>query len=249
VSRLSVAFPQVRKYFIDSFRETVSRGCDGVCLVFCRGWPLVLYEKPIAAEYKRRTGRSIVRAKPFDRELTKIRCEIVTDFIREIRAAVTDAAGGREVKILTLPLATPGENLKAGFDCRAWVKEGLVEVLCPYPYSFGCDLTEIDVPAWRKVVAGTPAQLLPILNRASARSGADQLAKAERWLKEGVDGFSFWDLDGFMIYPEYRLLAYHLASREGRRRLKRVFKDFPVRHRLDMIDGLAVDRFHPGWNV
>ena len=43
VSILSAAFPGVREFFLEHFRETVGLGCDGVCLVIARGWPLVLF--------------------------------------------------------------------------------------------------------------------------------------------------------------------------------------------------------------
>ncbi len=49
--------------------------------------------------------------------------------------------------------------------------------------------------------------------------------------------------------PIYRKLAYHIASREGRRRLRKTIPHWPIRHALKRVDGIVVDRFHPGWNV
>jgi len=249
VSRLSIAFPEVRKYFLEHFRETVKFGADGVCLTICRGWPLVLCEKPVAAAYRKRTGKELRRVRPDDPDLRAVRTEIVNRFIREIHETVVEAGGGRAVEVVALPLAHPRVNRHFGMDCRRWALEGWVQILCPYPYGYSAKRMDIDVPAWRKELRGTRAALCPMLNRGSAKTGPELLKRAEQWLRQGVTGLTMWDWDNLSV-PAYRLLAANIGSREGRQRLHKLWKkDWPVRRQVLTFDGIAVDRYHPGWNV
>lgn len=255
VSRLSVAFPEVRRYFLEHFRETVEFGADGVCLVFCRGWPLVLFESPVAEEFQRRTGRKMGDAKPDDPETRRIQTEIVTQFVRDIRSTVRDAAKGREVGIVALVLAQPAINRHYAMDCEAWAREGLVQTLVPYPYGMTAVPTPIQIPEWKDVVRNTATKLCPILNRMTYEPAGifetppAMLERAGQWLKEGVDGFSFWDMDHYLSMPAFRRMGYHLASKEGRERLREIITRGPVLHEINTMDGLAVDRYPPGWNV
>lgn len=255
ISRLSIAYPEVRQYLIEHLRETISFGTDGLCLVFARGWPLVLFEKPVQDEFRRRTGCPIPAAGPSDPELRRIQTEVVSGFLREVRQAATEAARGRPVRILAIVLAQPEFNLQFGFDCRAWSAENLVQTLIPYPYGPEAQPAPIRIPEWLAVVQGTSTQLCPILNRMTYEPAGiyetpmGLLDRSEAWLREGVDGFAFWDLDGNLALPAFRRLACNLGSREGRARLRASFATGPVRHALKTFDGLAVDRYHPGWNV
>jgi hypothetical protein len=76
------------------------------------------------------------------------------------------------------------------------------------------------------------------------------LDTAEKWLAQGADGVSMWDWDSHLAIPLYRQLAYHLGSAQGRKELRATFTgEWPIRHPLKTLDGITVDRFHPGWNV
>jgi len=249
ITRLSVAFPEVRAYFLDHFRETIDRGADGLCLVLARGWPLVLFEEPVAAALKQRCGKDIKDVAPDDADLRQVRADFINGFMREIRQTADATAPGRNIKIAVLPLATPEINRFYGMDCETWAREGLVQMLCPYPYGLTAKYAAIEIPAWREVVADTSTLLCPIVNRAPDASGLALLERTEQWLREGVDGLSFWDLDSSLALPETRRFAYNIASAEGRDRLREIYATSPVRYAFKSMDGLAVDRYHPGWNV
>jgi len=127
--------------------------------------------------------------------------------------------------------------------------------LCPYPYGYEAEKCMIEVKKWIPVVKGTDTRLCPILNRMTYEPAgiietfATLLDRAEKWLKEGAHGLSIWDLDSSISLPIYLNLAYHVASKEGRRRLRKMIAHWPVRHALKSVDDIVVDRFHPGWNV
>jgi len=256
VSRLSFAFPAVRQHVLEHFRETIEKGADGVCLVFARGWPLILFEEPVAVEYEKRTGKSMRDAGPDDPELLRVRTDCITGFMREILETITEAADGRDVGIAAIPLALPEINRHYAMDCSAWAKEGLVQMLCPYPYGYTATAEAVKVPEWVEVVKGTGTRLCPILNRMTYEpAGIVEdlpmfLDRAEQWLREGADGFAVWDLDSAVASPVYRRLAYHVASGEGRRRLHEMLDSpWPIRYALKSLDGIRVDRYHPGWCV
>ena len=251
----TIAYPEVRQYFLEHFRENIEFGADGVCLVFNRGWPLILFEQPVADAFKRKTGREMKSVSADHPTLRQVRADFVTGFLRDIRRTVTEAGGARETKIVALTLATPGINRHFGMDCDVWARENLVDVICPYPYGMTAKPTLIEVKEWVTELRGSDTKLCPILNRMTYEPAGifetpkAMLDRAEEWLGLGVDGFSFWDLDGYVAQPAFRRFAYNLGSKEGRARLRQYIEAGPVYHELKTFDGLAVDRYHPGWNV
>lgn len=255
ISRMSICFPEVRQFFLDHFRETVALGADGVCLVFCRGWPMVMFEKPIAEEFHRRTGKEMHEVPSTYPSLWHVRADFMNEFMRDIRKVVTDAGKGRDTKVYAITLAQPKINQHFAFDCETWAREGLVDVFCPYPYGYDATPTQIDVLEWARLVKGSKTQLCPIMNRMTYEPAGiietpqALLARAEQWISEGAHGLSVWDLDHNLSLPTYRQLACHIASKDGRARLRRIFESFPTRYTLKSIDGIAVDRYHPGWNL
>lgn len=254
VSRLSVGFPAVREYFLEHLRETVELGADGVCLVFARGWPLVLFEQPVADAFEKRTSKNMDTVSPDDPELLQVRTEFITQFLRDIRHTIFDAASGRQVKIIAMMLATPEINKYFGMDCKQWAQEGLVEVLIPYPYGYSATSEPIAIEEWLPLVRNTSTQLCPVLNRMTYEPAGIYetrslfLERAESWLQAGVHGFTFWDMDSVLALPNFRHLGYNLGSREGRDRLRNMPAS-ATQYELKMLDGLTVDRYHPGWNV
>jgi uncharacterized lipoprotein YddW (UPF0748 family) len=184
-----------------------------------------------------------------------VRADLVNQFMRDIRRTVTEAGKGRETKIVAMTLAQPVINRHFAMDCDIWAKEGLVDVICPYPYGYKPEATMIQVTEWVEAVRGTKAKLCPILNRMTYEPAGiyetpkAMLDRAEQWLREGVDGFSFWDMDHYIAQPSFRRFAYNLGSKEGRARLRQFVETGPILHELKAVDGLVLDRYHPGWNL
>jgi len=99
---LRYELPEVRRFILDLYRETLEIGATGLSIDFCR------YPEGIDTP------------------------ETCTGFLRELRA-LADAYGqrlGRRIPILVrFPLH--GERLSERFDDATWVREGLVDYLCP----------------------------------------------------------------------------------------------------------------------
>jgi len=55
--RLSYAYPQVRRFFLEIFEEVLEYDVDGIHVDFCRSVPFVGYEEPVVDEFYAETGR------------------------------------------------------------------------------------------------------------------------------------------------------------------------------------------------
>jgi hypothetical protein len=243
VSRLSICYDPVRRYFLEHFRETVELGADGVCLVFVRGVPMVLFEKPVAQEFKRRTGREMSSVEPTDRQLWRVRVDFFTDFLRQIRSTV-----GASKKIVALVPATPALAEHFAMDCGAWTREGLIDTLCPYSFDLRAQAAEIDLPAWKPLTRETLTRLCPVLNTWRSEPAMTFLDRAEQWIAQGADGLASWDAQHKSLNPEFRHLMRNIASAEGRARVREILARGPERFEMRSIGGVTVDRYPPGWN-
>jgi hypothetical protein len=56
ISHPSFAFPEVRNYVLSLLRDTARYDIDGVNLIFQRGYPFILYEKPLVDGFRDKTG-------------------------------------------------------------------------------------------------------------------------------------------------------------------------------------------------
>ena len=54
VVRMSLAVPEVRSHLLEVLREAVGFGADGACILYNRGVPLVLFEKPFCELFQQR---------------------------------------------------------------------------------------------------------------------------------------------------------------------------------------------------
>ena len=48
IAAMSYAYPEVRKFMVDELVNMARSGCDAVTLIWHRGIPYVLFEKPVA---------------------------------------------------------------------------------------------------------------------------------------------------------------------------------------------------------
>ena len=68
------------------FREWVDDyEADGVCIVFCRSWPYVLYEQPVLESFQRQNGVDMRDLDPFDERVLAHRATFLTQLLRETR--------------------------------------------------------------------------------------------------------------------------------------------------------------------
>ena len=129
---MSYAFPAVRSYVIDMLVRQAKNGFDAVQLMFHRGIPYVLFEEPFVAAFTARYGCD-PRVLPWrDARVIDVRCEIITDFVRELRAAL-DGAGYAHVGIQIRGFYAPYDNRLLGIDPAALMREGLISMMIAHP--------------------------------------------------------------------------------------------------------------------
>ena len=73
---------------------------------------------------------------PLRKEDVKEYTPVLTDWVREISQSVRNRPGGKPGVVGARIYPTEEMNLAAGYDVRTWIKEGLVDYVCPmfYPY-------------------------------------------------------------------------------------------------------------------
>ena len=143
VSAMSYAYPEVRKFVIDTLINSARSGCDAVTLIAHRGIPYVLFEKPIADRYFELYGEY-----PFDLPLNNprlnaIHCDIMTGFFRELRDSLDKEYGKNKIRIQLRALHTLSDDKLIGLDAERLAKEGLVDDFIVYPQRFD-ELWKVD---------------------------------------------------------------------------------------------------------
>ena len=143
ISALSYAFPEVRKFVIDTLINSARSGCDAVTLIAHRGIPYVQFEKPIADRYFELYGEY-----PFDLplknpRLNAIHCEFMTLFFRELRDALDAEYGKDKIRIQLRALHDIADDKLVGLDVERLAAERLVDDFIVYPQRFD-ELWKLD---------------------------------------------------------------------------------------------------------
>ncbi len=207
---LSQAYPQVRAAYVSLFREWVEQyQADGVCIVFCRSWPYVLYEEPVVQSFLSEHGMDPRRLDRFDLRVLEHQSRFVTGLLRQTRAML-DQVGQAQGRRLSACYVVPGDTalpancpdlgafgppLAHGLDVGAWVREGLVDHLVVHLERVGAADGSDSAPvvqAYADLVCGRATRLYADLypRRQSARS---MLVRAQSCYRAGADGLCFWD--------------------------------------------------------
>ena len=130
----------------------------------------------------------------------------MTQFMRELRAALDDAAQehrrDRRIGVTAIVMRDVRENLEHGLDLETWLAEGLVDTLVPYSSEPNYDaFYESANESWPDVsdaghfvnlTRGTGCTLA--LNLLPRRMGVEQYRrKAATLYGAGVENFFIWD--------------------------------------------------------
>ena len=219
ITRLSMAYPEVRRFYVDLFLELADYGVEGVQPIYTRRAPWVLFEPRVIEDFEREHGvdprelpedpqglgpvfsggpGSVDYAAGLeyaqDERLERLWAHYMTTFMRELREALDGRRrrdGGRLGIVANVP-PNAAHNRAAALDLEAWAREGLVDILVPPTTSY--EVTVIDYDYFRKVTEGTScvyyADVLP-----RHMSGKEYIEAARRAYKGGAAGLAFWDSD------------------------------------------------------
>ena len=206
--RISYSYPEVCAFVVSLLREMAERPIDGVCLLYNRRPPLVEYEPPLVDGFKRAFGRDPRTLPEDDPDWLAYRAGTLTQFMRDVRAAMDEASGdrSRRIAVSAIVAASELENLMQGIDLATWVREGLVDTLIPYSArpNFRPFFNEPGGMVWtdatqlsflRETVAGSSCLVAPnVMPR--VMSPEDYRRQAATIYGAGVDHLFFWDSAG-----------------------------------------------------
>lgn len=191
VSNLSLAYPEVRQYWLTLLREALAYGVDGIHLQLNRSTPFVMFEEPVLREFRTKYGADAREASPLDPRLLEHNAGYLTQFVREVRALL-DERPGRELGVTVFGPTREfpqDKRFKAKSyvcDVATWLQEGLVNYVVP---SKAIEFDELT--RWREL-GGSRAHLWPdLMPRGLTPGGYVQLARKYR--EAGADGFCLWD--------------------------------------------------------
>jgi len=136
-SNMSYAFPEVREQKLAILREVLQRDVDGVEIDFLRHPPVLGYEEPLVKGFMAKYGVDPKTLPDNDERWLAFRCEIMTDFMREVRKAV-DAAAKEKGRPLGISARVDHQQYRpTGLDIETWMKDGLIDILEVGQHSLG----------------------------------------------------------------------------------------------------------------
>ncbi|MFA6563476.1 MAG: family 10 glycosylhydrolase [Verrucomicrobiia bacterium] len=136
-TKLSYAFPEVRDFKLRILREVAERDIDGMNLDFLRHPPFFGYEEPLTKAFKEKFGQDPRELKADDPRWLQLRCDVMTEFVHAVRAALDDA-GKRKGRRLGLSARVDWREYRAwGCDIERWLKDGLLDYLVLAQHTLG----------------------------------------------------------------------------------------------------------------
>ena len=187
ISNLSLAYPEVRKYWLSLLRETLDYGTDGIQLHLNRSEPYVFYEEPVVSAFKEKYGEDPRGLSVEDPRWIAHSAGYLTQFLREVRALL-DEKPGRElgITISGRKNGQPAHYRENHCDVETWLQEHLVNYIMPTPYLHASLLEK-----WRKI-GGDALHIWPdLMPRAQSAASYARMAKA--YYQAGADGLCLWD--------------------------------------------------------
>ena len=243
---LSLAYPGVRAHWIGLLREALDRGIDGVQLHLNRATPFVYYEEPVVESFRKRHGIDPRTLPETDPRWQRHCADIVTDYLREVRALV-DERPGRKLAITFYAQPhkydddpSPFHPIRYACDVETWIRDGIVDYLMPDPN------TPLDfIRTWRAIGKGRIHIWPGLMPRTQLPSGYAKLA--EKYYNAGADGYSTWDGERRAARLSEWAAVQRLGHRDQLHSLAEEGRSFYRRVPLKYLDGLSVrEGFHDG---
>lgn len=179
--------PEVRQYVLSLYREVLEIGAPGISIDFCR-YPEGI-DKP----------------------------ETCTAFLRELKKLRDEFARARGEPVpLLIRFPAKGVRLWQNFDYQTWVREGLVDYLCPSNIQ-GRHI-HFDMTPYVKATRGTTCRLLPVVDGLGwgPEMPGFYLWRVKQLYDAGVDGIYVYQADARVLgHPADRRCTKLLGSSEA----------------------------------
>ena len=249
IVRLSLAYSQVRRFYLDLLAELAGYGVQGVQLIYIRRPPFVLFEPPVVEDFKKAYGidpRQLPepdrkrRGDPpaADERLERHWATYVTTFMRELRRRLDrERPEGPRVEVMANVGYDAEWNRHAALDLETWTREGLVDILCAYTGGDGSQ--RLDYDYFQGITRGTRTVFFEDVTPRNM-PGSRYARQARKAYDGGAAGLAFWDSGGRIM----RKTQWHTVRRLGHRRdLESMSLQQPGYniHPLQLIDGWSVE--------
>ena len=198
--RISLSYPETRRYLVSLFREMANYPVDGICPLFNRRPPYVEYEEPLVKSFQEKYGQNPRQLEEKDPRWLSHRAGVMTEFVRDLRRMLDQVAAeqGRPKKLSVWVFGRRDENLYWGLDVERWIGEGLVDTVVPYTSAEDLYSWELawedpdDVRYWLDLTRGTRCRVT--FNIMPRHLSAEQYRRKARQLYAlGVESLVFWD--------------------------------------------------------
>lgn len=208
--QMSYAIPEVQEYMLERARAVAAHGPDGFGYFFNRDPGLVLFEPAALKGFHERYGVHAVSLDDHDERLLEWRASIITGFLRRVRKLLDQVAAANSfprIKMVAVCLGSEAANRFFSFDIPQWIQEGLVDILCPYPWAdypgrwLAQGFVDVDVKYFASLVRGRQCKLYPMWLAGIWRwhwtpehvRMNEYFTRALRDYADGADGISAWD--------------------------------------------------------
>jgi hypothetical protein len=237
IARMSYAHPQVQDHLLAILREMLAYDPDGLCLIYVRGLPLVLYEPIMREGFKRESGLDPLDLGETDPRWTAYKCRIITAYMRRVKFLLR-----RNQRLSAIVPASKSRCLWGGLDVETWVRERLIDDLYPMALRYDhldchrCGAAHsLNMRYFQGLQGREHIRVIPILNE-GPKPGLRGLMRSH--LVSGADGYAIWDGAHHRLENFYDL---------GYRRLRPFAARKPEYRRvpLERIGDIRIDRYHP----
>ncbi|MDX9867969.1 MAG: family 10 glycosylhydrolase [Kiritimatiellia bacterium] len=205
---LCPAIPENRALLIDGFCDLARRGVAGIHLDYVR-FPeeTGCYAPATRAAFEKQLGRR-VDAWPAEvlpggarhAAFRRFRFGLMTGFVREARAAVR--AVNPAVRLSAAVFPTPEGALLRGQDWPEWVREGLLDFVCPMIYSEDATAFGAMLATCVEALPHPSASLVPGIGTGADESQLDAAAASlqiRACRERRVAGFAFFAVDDALL--------------------------------------------------
>jgi hypothetical protein len=204
-SALSVAFPEVRKYYLGMLAEALDLGCDGAVLYMHRCNPQIAYEQPVVDSFIERYGEDPRTLLDDDPRWFAHRADFLTRYIVEAGELVRSKPG-RKLGVSVHGVKVTRGVVNGPFDFERWISEGLVDYLILHD-------TPEDVA--RRIIELSRGKVVVLCHVGGGWRRPEDLARfARKQYAMGFDGLGLWDSERKTTRASDWAMMRHLGHRD-----------------------------------
>lgn len=195
---MSYAVPEVQDHLVDVLKEALETGADGAGVIYHRGLPNLLWEKPFRERFHEKYGVNPLDIPEDDPRVYALRSDIMTEFMQKIRALLDQARRktGREKRmpLAVSTFATKADNEKYGLDLERWIKLDLIDQVGPAWFAYHTSMKNpVDIAYYEGITKNTKVDVFPFVIGWRLMNPAALTDEVAHYYRQGAEGIAVWD--------------------------------------------------------